>query len=235
MTGHFPLIQRVKFHESLLYSYVQTLFHFSSDLIICIFVRKTLNNGRVKTPKVRNDDKKHEEKPLHKLRDNKQTKRQKLLRGGKSSPSQQRLLACVPQGNVTEENRMRRHFGDEAADHKVPGSDCREQNLKGRNVDQEIERGKSNNVDRRWLSENAPRRNSFDDSLITRRRKSESDIEINTESSDHNLLEEEAFKRNDKRQREKDKYMTDKKTDCEACQRLLNGGDKDNKVVCTAL
>lgn len=188
-----------------------------------------------------------EENPSHKLRNNKQTKRQKILRGGKSSPSQQRLLACVPPRDVRDENCTHRHFGDEAADQKVAGSDiaCREQSLKSSNVDQEIAREKWNytdkrlanerHVDSRWVSDNGSGRNSFEDSLITRRSKSESDVDINAESTDRNLLEEEAFKRNDTRQREKDKYMTDKQTDCEACQRLLNDGDKDNSVICTAL
>ena len=85
------------------------------------------------------------------------------------------------------------------------------------------------------MSDDTPRRNSFDDSLIIRRRKSESDVDINTVSTDLNLLEEQTFKRDDTRQREKDKYMTDNETDCEACQRRFNDGDKDNKVTCTAL
>ena len=194
----------------------------------------------------RNDGEKNEENPLHKSEDNKQTKTLKLFRGENPSPSQQRLLACVLQGDVKDKNRKRIHLGGEAAGHKGAGSGngLREKNLNGSNADQEIVRGKWNNtderlandvnVDNRCVSDNTHRRNSLDDSLIMRKRKSESVVDINIESSDQNLWNEGEFKRNGKRQREKDKYITDKQTDCEACKRLLND-DEQNSVECTAL
>lgn len=153
---------------------------------------------------------------------------------------------CIPRSDVTEENGRRRHFGGEAADHKVAGSNIgsREQSVKGIKADQEVEREKLNYADKRltnerhvecWrLGDNAVRSNSFDDSLMTGGRLSESDVDIDTESTDQNLLEEKEFRRNDKIQSEKEKYSTDKQNNCETCQGLLND-DKHNRVLCTAL
>lgn len=218
---------------------------FSCDLIICVFARKTLNRGGVKTPKVSYDGEEHKKNSLHKSKDNKPTKKQKLLRGGKPSSSQRRLLACVPRSDVMEEDRKRSYLGSEAADHNIAGSGCGEHTLERSNADQKIDQEKWNYADRRlaaneryvdcrWFSDNAPGRNSFKDSSMTRRRKSESDVDINVESINQKLLEEETLKGNDKKTSEKDKNAMGKGTECETCQRLLND-DKHDRVICTAL
>ena len=239
LSPHPPLIRTFLDHITSLTSLQEFVV-----LIIRVFASKTLNNGSAKTPKASNDDEKHRENSVQKETDTKQTKRQRLLqRGGESSPSQQRILMCIPRSEVTDENGRRRHFGDEAADYKVAGSDtdCREQGVKDINADQEVKRKNLNCTDKRLtneryvdcsrLSENAVQRNSFDESLVTR---SESDFDINTESTDQNLLEEEAFRISDKRESEEEKCGTDTKNNCETCQGLLNE-DKHNRVICTAL
>lgn len=208
------------------------------------FARKALNNGSVKTPKTSYDDEKHRENSVQKSTDIKLTKRQRLLqRGGKSSPTQQRLLMCIPQSDVTEEHGKHRHFGSEAADYKVADSNIgnRDQGVKDMNADHGVEREKLNGSDKiptneryvecRQLSENAVRRDSFDESLMTR---SDSEFAINTESTDQDLLEEEPFRRSDKIPREEENCRTDTQNNCETCKGPLND-DKHNRVICTAL
>ena len=153
---------------------------------------------------------------------------------------------CTPPSDVTDQNGKRRHFGGEAADYKVAGFDIdsRAQSVKGIHADQEVERENLNCTDTRLtheryaecsqLSENSVRRNSFDESSMTRERLSESEDDINTESTDQDLLEEEAFRRNDKINSEEEKCRTDTQTNCEMCQGLLND-DKHHRVICTAL
>ena len=213
-------------------------------LIIRAFARKTLKNGLATTPKASHDDEKHRENSVLKATDTRQTKRQRLLqRGGKTSPSQQRLLMCIPQSDITDENGKHMHFRGEAADYKVAGSDIRnrEQRVRGINADQKVERERLNcaekrltnerYVDCRRLSENAVQRNSFDDSLTTR---SQYDSDINTESTDQNLLEAEACRRSDNTQSEEEKCRSDTQHNCETCRGHLNE-DKHNRVICTAL
>ena len=214
-------------------------------LITLVFARKTLNNGSAKTPKASYDDEKHRENSVQKSTDIKLTKRQRLLhRGGKLSPTQQRLLLmCIPQSDITEENGKHRHFGREAADYKVADSDIgnREQTVRDINADQEVEREKLNSTDKRLtneryvecrrLSENAGRRNSFDESFRTR---SESEFAINTESTHEDMLEEKPFRGSDEIQSEEEKCGTDTQNNCETCKGLSND-DKHNRVICTAL
>ena len=208
------------------------------------FARKTLNNGSAKTSKASYEDEKHRENSVQKSTDIKLTKRQRLLqRGGKSSPTQQRLLICIPHSEVTEENGKHRHFGGEAADYKVADSDIgnRDQGAEDMNADQEVERKKLNGTDKRLpneryiecrrLSENAVRRNSFDESLMTR---SDSEFATNTESTNQDLLEEEPFRRSDKIQSEEENCRMDTQNNCETCKGLLND-DKHNRVICTSL
>lgn len=206
---------------------------------------RTLNKGSAKTPKASYDDEKHGENSFQKSPDIKLTKRQRLLqRGGKSSPTQQRLLMCIPPSDVTEGNGRHRHFGGEGADYKVADSDIgnRDQGVEDMTADQEVGREELNGTDKRLtneryvgcrrLSENAVRRNSFDESLMT---ESESEFAINTESTDdQDLLEEEPFRRSEKIQSEKEKCRTDTQNNCETCKGLLND-EKHNRVICTAL
>lgn len=152
----------------------------------------------------------------------------------------------IPQSDVRDENGKHRHFGGEAADYKVAGCETgsREQGVKGMKAGQEVEREKLNYTDKRltnesyveWrrLGENAVRRKSFDESLRTRERLCQSEVDINVISTDQDLLEEETFRRNDKIESEEEKCRTDTKNNCETCQGLLSD-DKHNRVICTAL
>lgn len=166
-----------------------------------------------------------------------------LRHGGNSSPSQQRLLTSIPRSDVTDDNGKGRHFCCEDADYKVAGSDIgsRKQSVNGREG-KEREKlnytgkglGNERYVESSQLSENSVRRKSIDNSLMTRGRLSESEVDINTESTDHDLLEKEAFRRNDKIPCGEEKYRSDTQNNCETCQGLLND-DKHNKIICTAL
>ena len=213
--------------------------------MIYISARKTLNNRKVKTPKVSYEEERSEEDMLYKSKDFKSTKRQKFLRGGKPSSSQRRLLACIPLSDITEENRKRSYLESEAADDIIAGSDIgrKAKSKKGNSADQETEKEKWKHkdkrlaneryVDSRWFSDNANRRNSFKDLSAARRSKSESDIDLNTESTDQNLLEEEMSKGNVKKESEKDRHLLRNQTPCEMCQRLLNDV-RSNRIICTA-
>ena len=148
----------------------------------------------------------------------------------------------IPRSDVTDENGKHIHFRSEAADYKVAGSDIRsrKQRVKGINADQEVERKKLNctekkltnekDVDCRRLSENAVHRYNFDESLMTT---SESESDIDIESTDQNLLEEEASRRSDKTQNEEAKCTSGTQNNCETCQGLHD--DKNSRVICTAL
>lgn len=150
---------------------------------------------------------------------------------------------CVPQSDVTEGNGRHRDFWGEGADYKVEDSGIgnRDQSVEDMKADQEVGREKLNCADKRLkneryfgckrLSENAVRRSSFDESLMTG---SESEFAINSESTDQDLLEEEPFIRSDKIQSEEEKCRMDTQNNCETCKGLLND-DKHNRVICTAL
>ena len=165
-----------------------------------------------------------------------------LRHGGNSSPSQQRLLTSIPRSDVTDDGKGR-HFGSEDADYKVAGSDIgsRKQSVEDREGKEReklnyTDKGRPNEryVENSRLSENSVRRKSIDNSLMTRGRLTESQVDINTESTDHDLLEKEAFRRSDKIQCGEEKYRTDTQNNCETCQGLLND-DKHNRIICTAL
>lgn len=173
---------------------------------------------------------------LHNQRDFKATKKQKLLRGGKPSASQRRLLACVPPSDITEDKDLE----GKATDRIITGPDIGREThvMMGGKANREIDQEKWNDgekrranekyFDGRCFSDHAPWRNSNLDTLETRRRKSESDIEFKTALLDQHLSEEE-----DKKEGEQVTDLLHNKTPCETCQLLLND-EQNNRVICTA-
>lgn len=156
--------------------------------------------------------------------------------------SHRRLLSYVPAGDVIEDDRMRRNRENNTTDYSIAGSKLSrvKQSLQHKHADQEI-KGEKRYADERHLkdrddncrclSDNATRMSSFKDSSssVTKRSKSESDIDINVESADKKLLLDEMVTWNGSKQSEKERQ-----NGCEKCQRLYNRHE-DNRVICTAL
>ena len=216
------------------------------DLIVCLFARKTLNSGGVKAQRDSCDDEQYKENQLNYSRssdsdNHKPNKRQKFVRGRKPSSSQRRLLLCVTPGNITEEKRVRRNLGTMEADQSVMGSNINswEQGLQRENTENEIEGDESSYADKRLVNErdincrcfsdNEPQKNSEKDSSTTKRIKSESDVDIDEELAEQKLLLDETSTWIDIKQ-----TKNETRNGCETCNRFCNG-EKDNRVVCTAL
>ena len=218
---------------------------FPCDLNSFVFARKTLKNGGIKKRKESEDNAEHEQHQDNHLiasdsENNKANKRQKFIRGGKSS-SQRRLLSCVPRGVVTEGSRLRGNLGSRTADNSAGSNISRgKRRLQHEYADQEIEGGKrrcaymkyanNKNTDCRCFTDNGVRKDSFKDYSLPTRSKSESNVDIDVEQSQQKLLAEKTSSWNDK-----EPSKTLQENFCKTCQRFYNG-DKDDRVTnCTAL
>lgn len=219
---------------------------FSCDLNSFVFARKTLKNGGIKKRKESEDNAEHDEHQDNYLitsdsENNKANKRQKFIRGGKSS-SQRRLLSCVPRGGVTEESRLRGNLGSRTTDNSIAGSNISrgKRRLQHEYSDQEIEGGKrrcaymkyanNKNTDCRCFSDNGVRKGSFKDYSLPTRSKSESNVDIDVEQSQQKLLAEKTSSWNDK-----EPSKTLQENFCKNCQRFYNGDKDDRMTNCTAL
>ena len=114
-----------------------------------------------------------------------------------------------------------------------------EQGLQRENTENEIEGDESSYADKRLVNErdincrcfsdNEPQKNSEKDSSTTKRIKSESDVDIDEELAEQKLLLDETSTWIDIKQ-----TKNETRNGCETCNRFCNG-EKDNRVVCTAL
>ena len=221
---------------------------FPCDLNSFVFARKTLKNGGIKKQKESEDNGQMEEHQDDYLmasdsEHNKANKRQKFLRGGKSS-SQRRLLSCVPRGGVTEERRVGRNVESRTADSSIASSNIirGKRRLQHEYDDRQIKGGKrrctykrdennyNKNTDCICFSDNGLQKDSFKDYSLPTRSKSDSNVDIDVGQSEQKLLADKTSSWNDKEQ-----SKTQQENLCKTCQRCYNR-DKDDRVTnCTAL